>query len=44
MQKISESFLLKGKKKKEKILKPESSQHFLIEGKEEKNLFKKEAI
>ena len=44
MQKISESFLLKGKKKKEKILKPESSHHFLIEGKEEKNLFKKEAI
>ena len=44
LQKISESFLLKGKNKKEKLLKPESSQNFLIEGKEEKNLFKKEAI
>ena len=44
MQKISESFLLKGKKKKEKVLKPELSQHFLIEGKDEKNLLKKEAI
>lgn len=37
MQKLSESFLIEGKKKKEKLLKPESSQHFLIEGKEEKN-------
>lgn len=44
MQKISESFLLEGKKKKEKLLKPQSSQHFLIEGKGKKNLFKKEAI
>jgi len=44
MQKISESFLLKGKNKKEKLLKPELSQHFLIEGKDKKNLLKKEAI
>ena len=44
MQKISESFLLKGNIKKEKILKPELSQHFRIEGKEEKKLFKKETI
>ena len=37
IQKLSESFLIEGKKKKEKLLKPESSQNFLIEGKEEKN-------
>jgi len=37
IQKLSESFLIEGKKKKEKLLKPELSQHFLIEGKEEKN-------